>query len=136
MARVGYVFEDIVRESLPLLYDQNLIPFLPDRIGKTWGKVPNQKGNSYEIDIIGEKQSQLLVIECKWREKRVDDRQFNQFIENCSYLKTRKEIIPVFISKNGFVNPNVYKEKAILLDKSNLMNVFHVTPDSSFPGIV
>lgn len=136
MARVGYVFEDIVRESLPLLYDQNLIPFLPDRIGKTWGKVPNQKGNSYEIDIIGEKQSQLLVIECKWREKRVDDRQFNQFIENCSYLKTRKEIIPVFISKNGFVNPNVYKEKAILLDKSNLMNVFHVTPDSRFPGIV
>lgn len=120
MARVGYVFEDIVRECLPMLHKQKLIPFLPERIGKTWGKVPNQKGKSYEIDIIGEKQNQLLVIECKWREKKVDDEQIKQFLRTCSYLKTRKEIIPVFISKNGFVTSKDDNEKVILLDKNDL----------------
>ena len=121
MARVGYVFEDIVRECLPLLYKQHFIPFLPDKIGKTWGKVPKQKGKSYEIDIIGEKQNQLLVIECKWREKKVDGEQVNRFLRTCSFLKTHKEIIPVFISKNGFVNHEGFKGEVLLLDKNDLL---------------
>jgi len=124
MTRVGYVFEDIVREALPLLYKQKDIPFLPDRNGKTWGKVPKQKGKSYEIDIIGEKQNQLLVIECKWREKKVDDEQVDRFLRTCSYLKTRKAIIPVFISKNGFVHSKDYHENVILLDKNDLLKCF------------
>jgi AAA+ ATPase superfamily predicted ATPase len=124
MSRVGYVFEDIIKSSLHLLFKNGLIPFLPDTVGKTWGKVPNEKGKSYEMDIIGEKNNQLLVIECKWREKQVDDKQINHFLRNCSYLKTKKEIIPVFISKTGFKNPDNFKNKSILLDKNDIMQMF------------
>ncbi len=125
MSRVGFVFEDIIKESLPLLAKYKLLPFMPDRIGKTWGKVPNQKGKSYEIDIIGERQNQLLVVECKWKEKKVDGQQLEQFLRNCSYLKTHKEIIPVFISKNGFVNSEDYQQKVILIDQADLLEVFN-----------
>lgn len=124
MSRVGYVFEDIIKSSLPLLHKYDLIPFLPDTIGKTWGKVPYEKGKSYEIDIVGEKNNQLLVMECKWKEKKTDNKQIEAFLRNCSYLQTKKEIVPVYISKNGFKNLEAYKNKLILLDKTDITRVF------------
>jgi len=127
MSRVGFVFEDIVKGTLPLLFNAGHLPFLPDRIGKSWGKVPNEKGESYEIDIVGEKENRLLVIECKWREKQVNDKQINRFLKKCSYLKTKKEIIPVFINKSGFKNPDRHKDQLILLDKDDMLDVYDLS---------
>ncbi len=43
------------------------------------------------IDIIGEKDNQLLVMECKWKEKKTDNKQIESFLKNRSYLKTKKD---------------------------------------------
>ena len=55
------------------VYCDKKLPFVFQKIGREWGKIPKaEKGkNTYEIDLVSlnEKTKQILFAECKWQEK-------------------------------------------------------------------
>ncbi len=97
----GRIFEEIIKSIIPYLYKANLIPFFPDSVGKHWGKIPGSK-EVYEIDVIGESKDAVLLIECKWRNRKTSTNDIDNFLKKCSYVKDKRKQITAFISKSGF----------------------------------
>ena len=106
---IGRIFEEIIKSIIPNFYKAGLIPFLPETIGKHWGKIPHSK-DVYEIDIVGESKDALLIAECKWRNKKTSIKDMDNFLNKCTYINDKRKIIKVFISKSGFEN-NVFSDK-------------------------
>ncbi len=83
------------------------LPFLPENIGKQWGKFKGEKGkNTYEIDIVAlnKKEKKILFIECKWKNKIDALKIVKKLKEKAEYvvwpaennMKDRKEYFAVF----------------------------------------
>ncbi len=105
----GRIFEEIIKSIIPNFHKAGLIPFLPETIGKHWGKIPGSK-EVYEIDIAGESKDAVLLIECKWRNKKASRKDLDIFFKKCTYINDKRKLIKVFISKSGFEN-NVFSGK-------------------------
>ena len=108
----GRIFEEIIKSVIPNLFKAGLIPFLPETIGKHWGKIPHSK-EIYEIDIAGESKDAVLLIECKWRNKKASRKDVDNFLNKCNYINDKRKLVKVFISKSGFEN-NVFSDKNFL----------------------
>lgn len=116
---VGRKFEEIVKELLGVLYKNGTIPEMPDKVGKHWGKVPSEKGKAYEIDIVGENDDSITLVECKWRNRPASKRDVEDFLKKCEYIKDKRKKIPVFVSRSGFkkdVGNDVVKIDLALLE--------------------
>jgi len=113
-ASTGRAFEKIISSLIPLFYNEGIIPVMPHKVGKHWGKVPGAKDKSYEIDLVGEDKASILVFECKWTNKPVTRKTANDFLKKCDYIKDSRKRIPVMISKSGFVG-NI-DEKIVKID--------------------
>lgn len=98
---MGFQFEEICKTFIqenPQLFD-----FMPENIGKTWGRVPYKKNESYDIDIVAYDENNILFGECKWTNKKADLSVYDK-------LKLRSEFVNsgnknkkfVIFSKNGF----------------------------------
>ncbi len=80
------------------------LPFLPDKIGKQWGKFPNaEKGkNTYEIDFVAlnKEKKQILFGECKWQDKVDAEKIVADLSKKSEYVvwqnQERKESFVVF----------------------------------------
>lgn len=68
---LGHVFEEITKQYLIDLNAAGKTPFVFERIGKQWGKVPGKQKNenAYEIDLVAmnETSKEVLFVECKWQ---------------------------------------------------------------------
>ncbi|AKI96647.1 ATP-binding protein [Kosmotoga pacifica] len=102
--RVGLVFEEVVKSLLPLFHKEGIIPAVPLKVGKHWGKIPGTKNESYEIDLIADCGKELLIFECKWQNKPVTRKAVTDFLKKSEYIKDNRKKIPVIISKAGFKN--------------------------------
>jgi len=99
---IGRKFEEIIKSLLGILHNEKIIPYMPDEVGKHWGKVPNEKGKVYEIDVVGETKDSITLIECKWRNRPASKQDVDDFLKKCDYINDKREKIPVFVSKSGF----------------------------------
>ena len=99
---VGMRFENIVVSMLPRLYEAGLLPLLPDRVGKNWGVVPGTKNQPYEIDILGETTSEVLVMECKWQNRPVKPSVGQALVQKGEYLQDPRKKVYAIASKSGF----------------------------------
>ncbi|MGQ4891592.1 MAG: ATP-binding protein [Candidatus Njordarchaeia archaeon] len=68
---IPHIFEDMVRDSLPYLYEKKIIPFI-GKCGRYWSK-------KEEIDIVCIEKEKLLAIEVKW--KKLNAEEANKIIE-------------------------------------------------------
>lgn len=68
---LGHVFEEIAKQYLIDLNAAGKMPFVFERIGRQWGKVPGKQKNenAYEIDLVAlnEGSKEILFVECKWQ---------------------------------------------------------------------
>ncbi|HPE70522.1 MAG TPA: DUF234 domain-containing protein [Thermotogota bacterium] len=87
---------------LPGLHNAEVLPVLPDRVGKNWGKVPGTKDQPYEIDILGETASELLVMECKWQNRPVNPSVGQALLQKGEYLQDPRKKVYAIASKSGF----------------------------------
>ena len=115
---IGRAFESTVKSLVPDLYRAEKIPFLPERVGKHWGKIPGTRDKTYEIDLIGESSDRILVFECKWRKAPVGPEVAEELIEKMQYIPDKRVKVPVIISKSGF-KANMPKE-VLLIDLRDL----------------
>lgn len=87
---IGKRFEEIAKELLRT--ESGKLPFIPERIGRQWGKIPQMPSgrNQYEIDIVGlnEQTREIFFCECKWEDLSI--KEANKII---SELKEKAEAV-------------------------------------------
>lgn len=98
---LGIMFERFCMQLLKENPDK--LPFIPEKIGKHWGKVPGTKDQSYDIDIVAYDKENILFCECKWREKKIALEDYHSLVKRSGYLSygNRKSYYCLF-SKSGF----------------------------------
>ena len=102
----GLIYEDICLQKVKLLNRMNKLPMKYDRIGRWWNR-------DNEIDILAYNKNSYLVIECKWRTKRIGINIFNELESKIKLLPPKNKLYYGFFSKSGFT------EKFIKLSKEN-----------------
>lgn len=117
---MGFQFEEISKKFI--IENPEIFGFIPEEIGSTWGRVPYEKNESFDIDIVAKDKNNILFGECKWTNKKVG-------VEVYDKLKLRSEFIKskalnkkyVIFSKSGFTED--------LLNFKN-DNLFLFTPEN------
>ncbi len=103
---LGFVYEEIIRDSL---YDYALIGklnFMPTNIGKWWGNIMvNGKWIESEIDIVGINKDDVLFGECKYRNKKVGIKELESLKYKSQFiLKEGQKAHYLLASQSGFTN--------------------------------
>ncbi len=111
---VGLTFEHIVTELLSELYKAGFIPCMPFSVGKSWGKMKD--GSPYEIDMIGECEKKIMIFECKWTSKEINQKNIDELLRKMEYIKDPREKIPIIISKASFKKDTSNEVIKITLD--------------------
>ena len=98
---LGIMFE---RFCMQLIKENpGMLPFTPEKIGKHWGRVPGTKDQSYDIDIIAYDEENVILCECKWREKKVSLEDYHSLVKRSGYLSYgEKSVYYCLFSKSGF----------------------------------
>jgi len=99
----GIMFETICERFL--IENQHSLPFLPEKIGKHWGKRPNESGQkeSFDIDIVAYDSDNILFCECKWKGRQMGVQDFLKLKTDSSYVNSgRKKPFYALFSKSGF----------------------------------
>ncbi|QTA38453.1 AAA family ATPase [Thermosipho ferrireducens] len=109
----GLKFEQICTKFL--MEKSEFLGFIPERIGKTWGKIPGEKNKSFDIDLVAYDMENIVFGECKWTNKKVGIEEYNKLVVRSSYVKSgnRKKRYIIF-SKSGF-KKELFKIKDLLL---------------------
>jgi len=89
-AFIGFQFEELCRKFfMEMLRDK--LPFNPIEIGRQWGKIPG--GDTYEIDIVGLNKENILFVECKWKDLKLNEakRIIKQLKEKSQYVPHKEK---------------------------------------------
>ena len=117
---LGIMFE---RFCMQLIKENpGMLPFIPEQIGKHWGKVPGTKDQSYDIDIIAYDEKNILFGECKWREKKVSLEDYHSLVKRSGYLSYGdKTLYYCLFSKSGYEEgvENLKNEHVLLFSYDN-----------------
>ncbi len=97
----GGCFEEFCRDYI--LQNPKILPFVPEKIGKNWGRIPGIKNRSYDIDLIAYDENNIVFIECKWTGKKTGIEEYALLKERSRYVNHSCEnVYYLFFSKNGF----------------------------------
>nr|AAU82318.1 DEXX-box ATPase [uncultured archaeon GZfos14B8]QNO52084.1 hypothetical protein IPGHNFGK_00040 [Methanosarcinales archaeon ANME-1 ERB6] len=108
---VSFSFEDVCKEFLVELNRQDGLPFRFTRIGSWW-----HRDNEIDIVALNEDTKEILFAECKWQNKKVGIKVYDELKEKSGLVKwnneERKEYFALF-SKAGFTSG--FKNEEVLL---------------------
>lgn len=111
VGRTGY--EELCRQTVTTLGDDNKLPFMPERIGRSWSR-----GAEIDIAAVNHAERVALLGECKWTSTRVSE----SIIEGLIEKSRRQRVLHSYhihyalFSKTGFTKPLVRRAK-----KENIM---------------
>lgn len=113
----GLKFEKAVLNMI-YLYPQ-LIPHHFTRIGNQWGRVPNTKGQTYEIDLLALDSAgkQISCIECKWQNKvnaLTVASQLNAKLNFCDWVGNYEKFYIIIFAKSFSKKIDVHEGKTVL----------------------
>lgn len=98
---VGNIFEDICKESLISLNENNQLPFVFTDMSRWW----NREGDEIDIVCLNKTRREISFAECKWQRKKVEKNLVEKLLEKKDSVSwnrgDRKEYFMVF-SKSGF----------------------------------
>lgn len=130
---MGLKLEEICTNFLRENHD--ILGFEPLEIGKSWGKVPGKKNESFDLEIVAHDEKNLVLAECKWTGKQVGLREYNEPVQKSSWLKIRREKVRYMIfSKSGFKEEllNLRSESLSLFSIEDMVNKMLETPVQIF----
>lgn len=120
---LGYVYEEIIRNSLFFLGSIKELPFVPKVIGKWWGNVKND-GNyiESEVDIIGYDNKNILIGECKYKNKLIGIKELENLINKAKYINTgNRKVYYLLASKKGFTTELLNNKEDTILIKEDVV---------------
>ena len=121
---LGFVYEEIIRSNCFEYACSNLIPFMPGTVGKWWGNIcENGVWSESEIDLVAFNDSDILIGECKYREKSVGLKELDSLILKSQFIpcKDRKKHF-LLASKSGFTDELKARTDIILIDQSSIIS--------------
>ncbi len=115
---LGSVYEDIIRAGCYEYALHGTLPFMPMEVGKWWGNVKNEKSwHESEVDVIAYDSSNIVIGECKYRNKAVGIGELNDLKAKTLFIPTHgRKIYYLLASKSGFTD-EVKAADAILIDQ-------------------
>ncbi len=119
---LGFIYEEIIRNSLYQLALLNKLPFMPIDIGKWWGNIYlNGNWCESEIDVVGINGNNLVLGECKYRNKKIGIKELDNLKYKASFIvKEGQQVIYLLASACGFTDELIkLKSKDILLIEGN-----------------
>ncbi|RKX52694.1 MAG: ATP-binding protein [Thermotoga sp.] len=119
---MGLAFEEICREYVS--QNPEVAGFIPEVVGKSWGKIPGKKGLTFEIDIVAYDKENLLLGECEWENKKVGIETYLTLVETSKYLNTDgRNIRYIIFSKSGFSEEllSLRSDRLILLTPDDMI---------------
>lgn len=103
---LGFIYEEIIRDSLFDLALENKLNFMPLNVGKWWGNVMlNGKWIESEIDVVGTNKDNVVFGECKYRNKKMGIKELDNLKYKANFiLKEGQKATFLLASENGFTN--------------------------------
>lgn len=116
---LGTVYEDIIRSSCYEYALHGVIPFMPLETGKWWGNIKDESGwHESEVDVIAYDNANIVIGECKYRNKAVGIGELNDLRAKAAFIPTRgRNVYYLLASRSGFTE-EVRASDAILIDKT------------------
>ncbi len=114
---MGYGFELICYDIFDEMNSSFTLPDLFYDRKRWWGNNPRKKQNE-EIDLLAISDRYMLFGEMKWTKEKLDIKVLNALIDKSELIKTDKEKLFMFFSKNGFteqVKKEASKNNKIIL---------------------
>lgn len=114
---VSFSFEDVCKEFLVELNRQDGLPLRFTRIGSWW-----HRDNEIDLVALNEDTKEILFAECKWQNKKVGIKVYDELKEKSGLVKwnneERKEYFALF-SKAGFTS-GLKNEEVLLFDLEDI----------------
>lgn len=83
---LGSAFEEVCTQYLKILAKKNLLPFIPNGLGRWWGNNQTKKKQD-DIDILGINGNKGIFCECKFKNELFDLKEFNDLISASNIFK-------------------------------------------------
>lgn len=109
-SNVGLIFEQVCKQYIYIAARKNLLPFIPNGIGKWWGNNPSTKKQD-DVDIMGIKDNQGIFCECKFRNEKFDLTEFNDLICASNIFNNITEKYYYIFVKSGYTNAVIEESK-------------------------
>ncbi len=115
---LSFIYEDIIRENLYTYANEGYIPFMPNNIGNCYVNVfQDGKWFETEIDVIGINGQNVIIGECKYKNKKIGINELKQLQFKANFLvKSNQNVFYMLASNEGFT-----KELLELNDKNLLL---------------
>ena len=120
---LGIVYEDIVRRNLYFYALESKIPFMPMKTGKWWGNVcENGVWSQTEIDVIAYDDKNIIVGECKHRNKVVGINELELLRLKASFLPIEgRNVYYLLASKKGFTKEIINQNNLFLIQDDSVI---------------
>lgn len=122
---MGFVYEDVIRNSLFSLALNHDIPFMPKEIGKWWGNI--RKDGTWmesEIDAAAVNGRNVLLGECKYRNRKAGIQELESLKMKAGYAVNEASRITYLIaSSGGFTDEllNIKETDLVLICKDQVV---------------
>ena len=121
---LGYVYENIISNSLYELAINKQIPFMPKNIGKWWGNVKvDDKYVETEVDVVAYDNESIIIGECKYKNKLIGLKEYEALVNKSEYINTNnKKIYYLLASKKGFTKETINTNNLILIKENKVIS--------------
>lgn len=103
---LGFVYEDIIMHMCYSYGEKGIFPFMPVTVGKWWGNIM-QEGNwkESEVDIIAFDDRNIVIGECKYRNKAVGIKELEALKLKAQFIPTKgRKMYYLLASRSGFTD--------------------------------
>ena len=123
---MGFIYEEIIQSSLFEYALNKKISFMPSSISKWWGNIKlNNKWCESEIDIVATNKDNLILGECKYKNKRIGIKELEFLKLKANFVSNEdKDIYYLLASQNGFTDEllSIKDDHLILIDGFEAIN--------------
>ena len=123
---LGFIYEEIIRNNLYQLALSKKLSFMPIGIGKWWGNIYlNGKWCESEIDVVGINGNNLVLGECKYRNKKVGIKELDNLKYKASFIaKEGQQITYLLASESGFTDEllQLKSKDIVLIEGSKILD--------------
>ena len=117
---LGFIYEEIIQNSLYEYALNKKIPFMPSYVGKWWGNIKlKDKWCESEIDVVAKNKDNLILGECKYKSKLVGAKELEFLKLKSNFVSSEDEnIYYLLASQSGFTDEllNIKDDNLILID--------------------
>ena len=119
---LGHVYEEIVRDNAYSDAQKGLLPFMPTVVGKWWGNIMSDgEWKETEIDYLAYDDQNIVIGECKYKNKLTGIKILEQLKEKAAYIPTKgRKLHFLLASKKGFTK-DVMESNTILIEKTSVI---------------